>query len=258
VSRVRVRESEKPRAGRRFSPVAERGLRADALQVARQLRGAAAGLVVFEEVAGPFGIPDFLAVTGAPALLQRRIKSGFPPLLNEIDAGIVAQLTPVRGKPLGTLVDGLGWKSTTIERRLQGLLRSGVVRDIGDGRLVRHASIVPVGRLHAIETKVRDFRRALRQARTYALWCENYVVVMSAMSDAARVAAIEAVAADCGGLVVGGEWVQRPRARQLIAARKLWGSEHLVAAAMRVGSPALGSRKSVQPEAQLSDPSTSE
>jgi hypothetical protein len=164
--------------------------------------------VVFEEVAGPFGIPDFLAVTGSPTLLQRRIKSGFPPLLNEIDAGIVAHLTAVRGKPLGTLVKGLGWKSSTIERRLRGLLRSGVVRDIGDGRLVRHESIVPVGRLHAIETKVRDFRRALRQARTYALWCENYVIVMSEMSDAARVAAVDAVTADCGGLVVGGKWVR--------------------------------------------------
>lgn len=258
MSRVRVRESEKPRAGRRFLPVAERALRADALHVARHLRGSAAGLVVFEEVAGPFGIPDFLAVTGSPTLLQRRIKSGFPPLLNEIDAGIVAHLTAVRGKPLGTLVKGLGWKSSTIERRLRGLLRSGVVRDIGDGRLVRHESIVPVGRLHAIETKVRDFRRALRQARTYALWCENYVIVMSEMSDAARVAAVDAVIADCGGLVVGGKWVQHPRARQLIAARRLWGSEHLVAAAMRAGSPALGGRKSVQPKAQLADPSTSE
>jgi hypothetical protein len=247
VPRIRVRESERPRPGRRFSPIAEKALRADALAAARGIRGASSGLVVFEEVAGPFGIPDFLAVTGSPVLLRRRVAAGFAPILNEIDAGIVAYLTVARGRRVGDLAERLHWHAETIERRLPALLRSGAIRDLGGGRFVRDPRLVPVGHLHAIETKVRDFRRALRQGRTYALWCENYVIVMPSMSDSGLLAAATVVATDRGGLMVGGSWVQRPQRRQLSAARRLWGSEHLVAAAIRARSPALSSREPLKP-----------
>jgi hypothetical protein len=89
---------------------------------------------------------------------------------------------------------------------------------------------VPVGRLYAIETKVRDWRRALRQARTYGLWCDSYVIVMGAMSAASIESAASHVSADRGGLMVEGRWIVRPRIRQQTAAQRLWGSEHFVAA----------------------------
>ncbi len=251
VRSVRVKESKRPRAGRRFLPVAEKELRSDAVRAARGLPGAHRGLSVYEEVAGPFGIPDFLAVIGPRTLLRHRAALRVSPLLNEVDAGIVARASVRLGRSAEALAEQLSWDVGTVERRLPGLLRSGALMDVGAGRYVRPAALAPIGRLYAVETKVRDFRRALRQARTYALWCDNYVIVMPTLSEAVLDGAIDAVARDRGGLVVDGRWIQRPGGRRIQPAPRLWGSEHLVAATMRAASPALGAGESVEAEHQL-------
>lgn len=251
MANVRVRESKRPRAGRRFLPVAEKELRADALRAARGLPGAHRHFTVFEEVAGPFGIPDFLVVIGMKSMLMRRAALSVPPLLNEVDAGIVAVASARRGVTTDTLAGRLGWAPDTVDRRLPGLLRSGALTDLGGGRYVRPAALVPIGRLVAIETKVRDFRRALRQARTYALWCDNYVIVMPSITEASVDTAVQSVADDRGGLVVAGRWVQRPGSRRLPPQARLWGSEHVVAATMPKPSPPLGAGKSPEPELKL-------
>jgi hypothetical protein len=238
-----VKESKRPRAGRRFLPVAEKELRADALRAVNGIPGAHRDVVVFQEVSGPFGIPDFVAVVASPTLLQDRVALSVPPLLNEVDAGIVAHASGGAGRGVETLATRLGWGVETVERRLPGLLKSGALRDLGRNRYVRPSALVPVGRLYAIETKVRDFRRALRQARTYALWCDNYVIVMRSLSEASLGEAAEAVARDRGGLVIAGQWAQRPGSRRLRPAQRLWGSEHLAAATMGSASPTFGGRK---------------
>jgi len=251
MTNVRVNESKRPRAGRRFSPVAEKELRSDALRAAHGLPGAHRGMSIYGEVAGPFGIPDFLVVVGPRSLLRHRTALSVPPLLNEVDAGIVARASIRLGRNAETLAEQLGWEVGTVERRLPGLVRSGALTDLGAGRYVRPAALAPIGRLYAVETKIRDFRRALRQARTYALWCDNYVIVMPALSEAALGGAIDAVARDRGGLVIKGRWVQRPGGRRIPPAPRLWGSEHLVAATMRADSPALGASKAVEAKRQL-------
>ena len=236
----RVRESQRPRGGRRFIPVAEKELRGDALRAIRGLPAAHRGVFVVREVAGPFGIPDFLAVVGPALLLRRRIALGVPPLLNEVDAGIVAHASITTGKTVDRFAKELGWGAEAIDRRLPGLLRVGGLQLGRAGRYTRPADLVPVGRLYAVETKVRGFRRALRQARTYSLWCQNYVIVMASLSEGSISDALATVASDRGGLVVGGKWIKRPGARRLSPPRHLWGSEHLVAAASSAFSPALG------------------
>jgi hypothetical protein len=87
-----------------------------------------------------------------------------------------------------------------------------------------------VGRLYAIETKVRDWQRAVRQARIYALWCDSYVIVMPRISRGSLQQMVAAVAADRAGLVVDRKWVRRPRLARTSSAHRLWGSEHVVAA----------------------------
>lgn len=251
MASVRVKESKRPRAGRRFLPVAEKELRSDALRAARGLPGAHRDFTVFEEVAGPFGIPDFLVVIGSKSLLRRRTALSVPPLLNEVDAGIVAVASARRGYSTDALAERVGWGAETIDRRLPGLLRSGALEDVGRGRYLRPAALVPVGRLIAIETKVRDFRRALRQARTYALWCDNYVIVMPSITEASFDEAVGTVARDRGGLLVAGRWAQRPGGRRLPPSSKLWGSEHVVAATVGKPSPALGAGEPVEPDRQL-------
>lgn len=227
---VRVKDSKRPRPGRRFEPGAELELEADALRAIRGIPGAHRNLTVYREVAGPFGIPDFLAVVGPKTALRRRIALGVPPLLNEIDAGVVGVASAKVGHSAEYLAARLGWSEGTIQRRLSILLRAGALEEISGNRFVRPERLAPIGKLYAVETKVANFKRALRQARSYALWCENYVIVMPALSEASLFSASEAVAANHGGLVVDGKWAQRLRARRITNARRLWGSEHVVAA----------------------------
>jgi len=242
ATHLRVMDSKRPRPGRRFIPVEELRLEPDALRAIRALPGAHRGVSVFREVAGPFGVPDFLAVVGTEQALRNRLRLTIPPVMNEIDAGIVARAAPKTGRTIEQIADHLGWPLSTIERRVPHLLRSGALQAAGKNRYVRPAALVPVGRLYAIETKVKNFRRALRQARTYGLWCDNYVIVMPQLSQGSLVSARLSMEEDRGGLFVANRWVQRIRASELSAGRRMWGSEHLVAA-VTDPSPALGGRK---------------
>ncbi len=230
LASIRVRASRRPRAGRRFEPVAERELEPMARRAIAGLPGAHRGLAVFREVSGPVGIPDFLAVIGPPQAMQRRLTLPVPALLNRVDAGIAAVVTPRRGKTIKQISEELDWSPSTIERRILGMLKTGAVIEHASGRYVRSSRLVPAGRLYAIETKVSNFGRALKQARTYSLWCYNYVIVMPALAPASLERASAQVGADGGGLVIDGRWVCRPRRRPRSAFRSLWGSEHVVAA----------------------------
>jgi hypothetical protein len=240
ISPVSPTVTKRPRAGRRFQPVAERELVGPALAVAQTLPGARAGLHVLEEVAGPFGVADFVVIVGSTERVETRLALDVPPLLNEIDAGIVAAASPRRARSGARLAERLGWPLASIERRLPGLLRSGAVVEQRPGRFVRPEVLAPVGRIYAIETKMREWRRALRQARTYRLWCDNYVIVMPSLSAASLIEVLAEVERDRGGLFVDEKWVARPALRRAEAARRLWGSEYVVAALRGPDLPALG------------------
>jgi DNA-binding Lrp family transcriptional regulator len=210
--------------------VAERELEPAARKAISGLPGVHYGLAVFRELAGPVGIPDFLAVVGPASAMQRRLGLPISPLLNRVDAGIAAVAAPSRGKTIEQISEQLKWSPSTIERRMTGLLKDGVLFEKGQGRYVRPDRLVPTGRLYAIETKVSNFSRALKQARTYSLWCYNYVIVMPALNPTVLDRAITAVKADGGGLVVDGRWQCRPKHRPKSPFRSLWGSEHVIAA----------------------------
>jgi hypothetical protein len=225
-----VIQTARPRAGRRFEPSHELELEVDALQAAQALPGAHRGLLVLQEMAGPFGVPDLLAVVGRPDVLEARRALAVPPLLNQVDAGVVAAAAPRAPRTPETLARRVGWPVETVRRRLPELLRSGALLRSGGDSYVRPAALHPVGRLFAIETKVKDWRRAIRQARTYSLWCDSYVVVMASLGAGSLGEVREAIGADGGGLMVARRWVQRPRPGKRSPRQRLWGSEHLLAA----------------------------
>jgi hypothetical protein len=182
------------------------------------------------EVAGPFGIPDFIAVAGSGDLVKARLGLGVPPLLNEVDSGIAGVASSRYARDAAELALRLGWSKETVQRRTPHLLRTGALIERRTGRYVRPADLVPIGRLFAIETKVSNWRQAVRQGRTYRLWCENYVVVMPRVSTSSITELVALVAEDGSGLVIAGRWARRPRARRVQVSRALWGSEHVVAA----------------------------
>lgn len=220
----------RPRHGRRFEPIREQELSPDVLKAAQSLPNAHRGLTIFLEASGPFGVPDVLAVVGPPETLEARLRLSVPPLLNQVDAGIVASTSPRRGRAAEAIAANLGWSQETIERRIPHLVRVGAISRVNSDRFVRSHDLVPVGRLYAIEAKVKDWQRAVRQARKYAVWCDSYVIVMPELGPSSTPAVTETTGADAGGLMLGGQWVRRPRIRPRSTAQRLWGSEHVIAA----------------------------
>jgi hypothetical protein len=219
-----------PRAGRRFEPAGERELSADALNAAKGLPNAHRGVRVLLETAGPFGIPDLVAVVGPKDVLTRRLRLNVPPLLNQVDAGVVAAAAERAARSTEALATRVGWPIETVSRRIPGLVRSGALREVRPDAFVRPPALRPVGRLYAIEAKVKDWRRALRQARTYNVWCDSYVIVMPPLGPVSTPNLIDAVSNDGGGLMLGGSWVTKPKLRPKTLPQRLWGSEHAIAA----------------------------
>jgi hypothetical protein len=162
--------------------------------------------------------------------MDARLALDVPPLLNQVDAAVVAVATAKIGRTAEALADRVGWPVGTVRRRLPQLLRSGALTERKPGHYVRPAALKPVGRLYAIESKVKEWRRAVRQARAYGVWCDNYVIVMPELTSSASLGVLEAVDQDHGGLVLGRRWIRRPLLGSRPSASRLWGSEHVIAA----------------------------
>lgn len=224
-----ILNSQRLKPGVRFAPSAELDLHAAVAPLARALPAARAGLTLVAEPPGPFGIPDFVGIYGARDRLDARLGLPVPPLLNRIDAGVVAALGAVRPLSIESIARRTGWRPSSIDRRMPGLLRVGAVRPAGSGTYVRPSALVGIGRLLALEVKVRDWRRAVLQGRTYASWCGTYAIVLGRLSPASSDDVVARVRGDGAGLAVGDRWIARPRLTPA-GATSLWGSEHLVAA----------------------------
>lgn len=229
MSEIDVWESSRPRPGRRFEPTHELVLHDLAAELSSKLRGASRGLVRLRELAGPIGIPDLTALIGDPGPLEARLALEVPPLLNEIDAAIAANVYAHAPRSPAAVAQVLGWPEDTILRRIPGLLRSGALVRSSDKTYQRPEALRPVGQVVAIEAKVKDWRGALAQARTYSVWADNYVIVMGPLAPSTVDRLRDEVTADSGGLVVDGGWVVRPRRREVARAKRMWASEHLVA-----------------------------
>jgi hypothetical protein len=230
VAFATIHETENPRAGRRFEPTHELALHDGALFACRSLPGAHQGVVVIREMVGPIGIPDLTALVGKPAVLQQRLDLPVPPLLNRLDAAIVAVAAPRLSRDLSAIAASLGWPVTTIERRVPALLDVGALRETRPGRYVRPSALQPTGRLYAIEAKVRDRSAAVQQGRSYSVWADSYVIVIGALGARPLDALMADVSADSAGLLVDGRWLSRPVIRSLGVARRMWAAEHVVAA----------------------------
>ncbi len=222
--------TSRPRHGRRFEPTHELELLPDALNACRALPAAHKGLTIVAEMTGPIGIPDLTALVGSDELLAARLASPIRPLLHEVDAAVVGVAHPRMARTAEQFAAALGWPEETVRRRLVPLTRSGALLGVAGDRFRRDSALQPLGRVYAVEAKVRDWRRALQQARSYSTWADSYVLVMGALSQAPLEQLTAEVANDRAGLVVNGRWVRRPTVHKLSPGRRLWTAEHVVAA----------------------------
>jgi hypothetical protein len=228
---VGVIPTRRPMAGRQFQPTWELQLQDQALAACRSLPRSSQTLTVVSEMVGPIGVPDLTAVIHRPDALTARLESGVPPLLHQVDAGVVAVAQSKRARSSEALAASLGWPVSTVDRRIPALLKSGALLRHGSGRrYVRPPELGTIGRIYAIETKVRNWGQALAQARGYSVWADTYVLVMGPLTTGVVDKVKERVSADRGGLVLDGKWVCRPLAAGPSPANRLLGSEYFIAA----------------------------
>jgi hypothetical protein len=225
--------------GRQFEPIWELELHEQALAACRSLPRSSQTLTVVSEMVGPIGVPDLTAVIHDPDDLVRRLEIGVPPLLHQVDAGVVAVAQSKQARSTETLAASLRWPVGTVRRRLPALIRSGALIRLREDRYVRLPELRPIGRMYAIESKVSNWGQALGQARSYSVWADTYVLVMGPLTASVASKVKQRVAKDRGGLVVDGKWICRPVAAGPSPAHRMLASEHFVAALVTEDSPAL-------------------
>lgn len=226
-----VTDTLKPRAGKRFQPTKELALHEPALRACVELCPPRGNLTVVREMTGPYGIPDFTAILGGRDQLDSRLNCPVPPLLNEIDAAIAAVAHVKAARNVDSLARSIGWPVSTIARRIPHLVKAGGLVEIRPKLYVRPQGIKPLGSVIAVEAKVEDWRKALRQVRTYAVWADSYVVVMGDLTANGLRTMKGEVDKDRGGLMVSGDWVVRPQVQLTHSRpRRVWAAEHVLAA----------------------------
>lgn len=200
--------------------------------IAQDLGNCADDLIAIPEFAGPFGIADLAVLATTRDKLVSRLTARIEPLVHELDAAIVAHLTPRRGRLISEVAQLLAVREAALERRISHLKRIGAIEQSSSGRLTRHEALVPLGRIYSIESKVNAWRRALDQARTYALWSDRSIAVLGSLP-ADRGVPVRAARSSGVGLALGSRWLVRPRAIRHSPARRLWTSEIFLAALMQ-------------------------
>lgn len=224
-----VKSARRSPPGQRFLPVAEQEVQAALPELAGGLPGASRhGYLCIREMAGPFGIADAVVIVGGLSRLDERLEAEVPPLLNSLDVAITALLFPGRALPVDHVAAEISRPLKVVRQRMRSLAGLGAVRAKSVG-WVRHPSLVPCGRLHALEAKVKDWSRGAEQAAKYSAWADTASVVIQQLP--ADPSGCVAKASNLGiGVVHDGVWKCRPELRQHFAARRLWATEHVVAA----------------------------
>jgi hypothetical protein len=224
---VRVLRSARVLPGRRFEPVAEAQLAIHIECLVASLPAAQRrGVLLISEVAGPFGIPDFVALVPDPDRLPARLDARFPPLLSEAATAIAVAVSARRRTSTEAVAVRVGLPRRVVRERLAALRQVGAVFGDDQSGWLRHEALAPIGRTHVFEAKVSDWRKGFSQAVTYAAWGDSATVVLARAPETWR----QSGTSDWIGLAIGPKWRRRPVVRRHSPARRLWASEHIVAA----------------------------
>lgn len=211
----------------RFQPARERKLYPHVVEVSATVRGNPGDGVLIPEFVGPIGVPDFVLLLPDDDALRRRFDLTVPPLLREIDAAVVSALSYRYARGVDEVSERIGWRPSSIRRRVPDLRRSGALTVLGDGRMRTVEGLEPVGTIHSFEAKLRDWHSAVWQARKYGLWADYSTIVLGEDAPQSRV---DIRVAELGlGYVRCDRWQRRPRRKPVPDRMRMWASEHVVA-----------------------------
>jgi hypothetical protein len=238
VRGIQVVEPASSRGGRRFEAVLERDLHGLAHLVAASMPGPTGNVILIPEMPSPLGLPDFVALVGGQKWLASRASVQVPPVLSEIDCTVLSALSVRRPLSATSVGRRLGWATDQVTPVISRLTRIRAVTLTASGAAIADPALKPEGVLYAIETKVKDWRRAIIQGRGYRTWANNYVMVLGGVGDRAAERVRLEVGADGAGLYTEHGWVVKPRNRVPLSARRVQGFEYAYAAL--ASGPTLG------------------
>jgi hypothetical protein len=141
--------------------------------------------IIATEVVGPDAIADLVAARFSATAVRRRARSGIQPVTERLAllALLAARRRPMNAAELAAVccVSRSG-----IRRRIRTALDCGALFEVGGLRYRTHPDWRPVvERSVAVELKLRDSARAIRQALVYAYWADSTWVLMAERPSAA-------------------------------------------------------------------------
>ncbi|MFJ5017019.1 hypothetical protein [Streptomyces griseoluteus] len=214
--------------GVRFTPTKEAALDPALRTLARSLSRKPPGVIMIAEMPGPSGIPDLVALPGSGVHLMKRLESQIPPVLKRTDIEVIAALKVRQGISPEALKSRVHRAEKTVLQSVRDLSQSGAVLKSGK-LLYRAEALQSVGRLYALEAKVDDWKKGMRQAFRYRSWCDASTLVLSQMPRNREPLLATARRLNIG-LALEDRWIVRPRVAKPDYIQRLWGSEHFVAA----------------------------
>ena len=220
-----------------FSPLTEQSLHPALREAALRLPlGREALVVTAAEFALPTGVPDLTVFGVDRRRLAARLNAASPPLTREQDARVVAACGHTRPSSLERLAAVSGIAPDRARRAAAALVRQGALEPSAGGWR-RTCGIDVVHVAYALEAKVADWRAGIWQCLRYASAADAAGLVLPQVSDRVRAKVIAAAKLHGIGVFVGGRWLVRPRKHPHTLARRLWVSEHLIAALQDASSP---------------------
>lgn len=213
--------------GRPFLPAKEAELYPHVAKLATALAKTGGAAVLLREFVGPYGVADFLLLQVDSDALRQRWHLKAPPLLSRQDAALAAAASPSRPRTGRAIMNSVGASDSAMVR-IRALERAGVLVKQRSGAYCRAPGLAPIGRTIALEAKLRDWRRGLDQARTYALWADRAVVILERRTSNWEAVALSFRTAGIG--LAAMDHLDVPaRAKRHDFARRLWSSEHVLA-----------------------------
>lgn len=214
-------------AGQRYLPIEEQLLGPALRELASRLPNAPSGVLAALEFAGPNGIADFVATVGFRRQLAARLETSVPPITRASEVAVLSVVPVNRTVGSQAIARRLGFTDRQVQDAGRSLERVGAIQRVGAGYR-RHPGMEPVGRMYALEAKVRDWRRATSQALRYLTWADAAGVVL--LHPPAQVEEARGRLRELGiGLAIGSKWLVRPRIHPNRTALRFLASEVFVA-----------------------------
>lgn len=223
-------QSNLSRPGKPFTPVAELDVLPALRSAARKLGHKPNALTLeLPESPLPVGVPDLTVLFADPYKLESRLRSDVPPILSEQEVRIVAACGPSRAQSIESLVRVTGVSERQTRRLIAGLVAKEALWATTRGWL-RAAELEPLGRSYALEAKVSNWRSGVAQCLRYASYADAAGLALGDSSARVQAAAIEFAKRNHIGLFINDRWTVKPRMLKIPNSRRMWVSEHFVAA----------------------------